>query len=66
VAAAWLAVIAVNLALTGRYFDVAVRDAAMAIAAFTLARLSEAGVGVAANEGAAHNKTAPPRIVTAH
>jgi hypothetical protein len=45
VAAIWLAGIAVNLVTTGRYFDVAVRDVAMAIAAFTLARLTEAGVG---------------------
>lgn len=45
VAAIWLCGIAVNLLLTGRYFDVAVRDVAMAIAAFTLARLTEAGVG---------------------
>jgi hypothetical protein len=37
--------IAVNLLITGRYFDIAVRDVAMAIAAFTLARLTEAGVG---------------------
>ena len=50
VAAAWLAGIAVNLVSTGRYFDVAVRDVAMAIAAFTLARLTEAGVGAAATE----------------
>ena len=45
VAAAWLVGIAVNLVTTGHYFDVAVRDVAMAIAAFTLARLTEAGVG---------------------
>jgi uncharacterized membrane protein YphA (DoxX/SURF4 family) len=45
VAAIWLAAIAINLATTGRYFDVAVRDLAMAVAAFTLARLTEAGVG---------------------
>jgi len=45
VAAIWLAAIAVNLSLTGRYFDVAVRDVTMATAAFTLARLTEAGVG---------------------
>jgi hypothetical protein len=45
VAAIWLVGIAVNLVTTGRYFDVAVRDVAMAIAAFTLARLTEAGVG---------------------
>ncbi len=50
VAAAWLAGIAVNLATTGQYFDVAVRDVAMAIAAFTLARLTEAGVGAEASD----------------
>jgi uncharacterized membrane protein YphA (DoxX/SURF4 family) len=49
VAAVWLASIAVNLVTTGRYFDIAVRDVAMAIAAFTLARLTEAGVGAEAN-----------------
>jgi uncharacterized membrane protein YphA (DoxX/SURF4 family) len=49
VAAIWLACIAVNLVTTGRYFDIAVRDLAMAIAAFTLARLTEAGVGVLAS-----------------
>jgi hypothetical protein len=47
-AAAWLVCIAINLVATGRYFDIAVRDAAMAIGAFTLARLTEAGVGAAA------------------
>ncbi len=45
VAAIWLVGIAVNLVTTGHYFDVAVRDVAMAIAAFTLARLTEVGVG---------------------
>lgn len=50
VAAAWLAGIAVNLVATGQYFDIAVRDVAMAIAAFTLARLTEAGVGAEAGE----------------
>jgi uncharacterized membrane protein YphA (DoxX/SURF4 family) len=44
VAAAWLAAIAVNLVTTGHYFDVAVRDLVMAVASFTLARLTEAGV----------------------
>ena len=48
VAAVWLVGIAVNLVTTGRYFDIAVRDVAMAIAAFTLARLTEAGVGTQA------------------
>ena len=50
VAAAWLGAIAVNLMTTGHYFDVAVRDVAMAIAAFTLARLTEAGVGAEARD----------------
>jgi uncharacterized membrane protein YphA (DoxX/SURF4 family) len=45
VAAIWLVGIAVNLVTTGHYLDIAVRDVAMAIAAFTLARLTEAGVG---------------------
>ena len=45
VAAIWLGGVAVSLLTTGHYFDIAVRDVAMAIAAFTLARLTEAGVG---------------------
>lgn len=44
VASAWLLAIAASLLTTGRYFDVAVRDVEMAIAAFTLARLTEARV----------------------
>jgi hypothetical protein len=46
-AAAWLICIALNLVTTGHYLDVAVRDIAMAVAAFTLARLTEAGVAPA-------------------
>ena len=42
VAMAWLIGISVNLVLTGRFLDIAVRDVVMAIAAYTLARLSEA------------------------
>jgi uncharacterized membrane protein len=42
VAAAWLVAIALNLLTTGHYFDVAVRDVEMAIAAYALARLTEA------------------------
>jgi len=42
VAIAWLVAIAVNLVATGRFFDVAVRDVEMAIAAYALARLTEA------------------------
>lgn len=39
VAAGWLTLIAVNLVLAG-FFDIAVRDVVLAIAAFTLARLT--------------------------
>lgn len=41
VASAWLVLIAINLVSTGMYFDVAVRDVEMALAAFVLARLTE-------------------------
>lgn len=40
VASAWLLAIAVNLLLAG-FLDIAVRDVVMALAAFTLARLTE-------------------------
>ena len=59
-AAAWLLCIALNLVTTGRHFDVAVRDVAMAAAAFTLARLTEAGVvrvGVAAGSSQVNRTT---------
>jgi hypothetical protein len=42
VAMLWLIAIAVNLISTGSFLDVAVRDLEMAIAAYTLARLTEA------------------------
>jgi uncharacterized membrane protein YphA (DoxX/SURF4 family) len=42
VAAVWLLAVSVNLLFTGRFLDIAVRDVAMAIAAYTLARLTEA------------------------
>lgn len=47
---AWLLGIAVNLVTTGMFYDIAVRDVEMSLAAFTLARLSEAR---ARNESAA-------------
>jgi hypothetical protein len=40
IAAAWLVLIAVNLVTLG-LFDIAVRDVAMAVGAYTLARLAE-------------------------
>jgi hypothetical protein len=41
VAAAWLVCIALNLITMGAFFDVAVRDLLIAVAAFSLARLTE-------------------------
>lgn len=56
VASAWLLLVAVNLVIGG-YFDVAVRDVVMSIAAFVLARELE--------ETAAVRVTATRRTVTA-
>jgi hypothetical protein len=50
IAMLWLIAIAVNLISTGRFFDVAVRDLLMAIAAYTLARLTEVRQPVAASQ----------------
>ncbi len=47
VASAWLLAIAANLVLAG-FYDIAVRDVVMAIAAFTLARLEEVRQGAPA------------------
>jgi hypothetical protein len=41
-ASAWLVAIAINLVMSGMFFDVAVRDLALALAAFVLALLTEA------------------------
>lgn len=41
IAAAWLIAIAINLVSTGMFFDIAVRDVEMALAAFVLARMTE-------------------------
>lgn len=45
----WLLGIVVNLLLTGQYFDIAVRDAVMAIGAFSLYMLLNGGKDVAKN-----------------
>jgi uncharacterized membrane protein YphA (DoxX/SURF4 family) len=42
VAMVWLCCIAINLVSTGTFFDIAVRDVEMSIAAYALARLTEA------------------------
>ena len=41
VASVWLVLIAINLFSTGMFFDIAVRDVEMALAAFVLARITE-------------------------
>ena len=48
VASAWLLAIAANL-LTAGFYDVAVRDVVISLAAFTLARLTEVREGIAAH-----------------
>jgi hypothetical protein len=58
VASAWLAAIALNLLTTGAFFDIAVRDVVMAIAAFTLASLTE--VRESANDASASRFFARP------
>lgn len=45
VAMAWLVAIAVNLLTTGMFFDVAVRDLEIAVAAYALAKLTEVREG---------------------
>ena len=42
VAMVWLVAIAANLLTTGRYFDIAVRDLALAVAAYSLGGLTKA------------------------
>ncbi len=49
VAAAWLVGIALNLITMGAFFDVAVRDLLIAVAAFSLARMTEAREGAVAS-----------------
>ncbi len=46
----WLVGIAINLVTTGMYYDLAVRDVEISIAAFTLARLCEVRGGVGAKQ----------------
>ena len=65
VASAWLLCIAVNLVTTGHYFDVAVRDVGLSIAAFTLARLTEAGVVSASAPVSAAGTVGSRRTITA-
>lgn len=68
VASAWLVAIAVNLLSTGMFFDLAVRDVEIAIAAYTLARLSEARAAALAGRGSERSdmkKSLPARAALA-
>jgi uncharacterized membrane protein YphA (DoxX/SURF4 family) len=58
VAAAWLVCIALNLVSMGAFFDVAVRDLLIAVAAFSLARLTEVRASVV------HPFTHPQELAT--
>ncbi len=41
IVSAWLLLIVINLVMTGRYFDIALRDIGLMLAAFALGRLSQ-------------------------
>ncbi len=62
VAMVWLAAISLQLLTTGRFLDVAARDAVMATAAFALARLAEVAERATARQRrAAEGRPAPLR-----
>ena len=61
VASAWLVGVAANLVLAG-FFDVAVRDLVMALAAFTLARLAELHAEEPAHEFSAVSPRSQARV----
>jgi uncharacterized membrane protein YphA (DoxX/SURF4 family) len=62
VASAWLLAVAANLALAG-FFDVAVRDVVMSLAAFTLARLTELQAEVPAYRGNVVHAERPNQMI---
>jgi uncharacterized membrane protein YphA (DoxX/SURF4 family) len=61
VAAAWLVAIALNLLTTGKFFDVAARDVALAVSAFALARIAPAF-----ERATARREVGGPREAQAH
>lgn len=48
IASAWLVLIAINLLTSGGFFDLAIRDVEIAIAAYVLARMTEVKESAAA------------------
>jgi hypothetical protein len=61
VASAWLVLIAINLVSTGMFFDIAVRDVEMALAAFVLARMTEVHIA-ALQSGVPREHSAKPPV----
>jgi hypothetical protein len=62
----WLLAIAANLLAGGQFLDVAVRDVEMAIAAYTLARLTEAhAAALSTTASTPEQPQAPRRVGTA-
>jgi hypothetical protein len=61
VASAWLVLIAINLVSTGMFFDVAVRDVEIALAAFVLARITEVRRDVL-QRGVSHERSASAAV----
>jgi uncharacterized membrane protein YphA (DoxX/SURF4 family) len=64
VAAGWLVAIAVSLVAMGKYYDIAVRDVLLAVAAFTLARLSAVRQAEFVHSDARPYKHSPREILT--
>ena len=60
VASAWLVLIALNLVSTGMFFDIAVRDVEMALAAFVLARMTEVRTAALQNGWPQEHSAKPP------
>ena len=58
VAMVWLVGIAINLVTTGMFYDLAVRDVEIALAAYTLAKLSEARDNAPADTPGRHQAAA--------
>src|SRR5262245_40280213 len=65
IAAAWLVAIAINLTTTGMFFDLAVRDLEIAVAAYALARLTEAREAIGHSEGASLSEVSSRRHASA-
>lgn len=59
VAAVWLLCIALNLITTGRYFDVAVRNVLLALAAYTLGQLTAVRESALGAEAIDNRRMAP-------